>query len=398
MLQHRKIILGVSGSIAAYKAVLLLRLLKKGGATVRVVLTPAVSQFVGELTFSSLCDGKVFSGLWDAGWSEHVEWGTWADLMVVAPATAQTIGKFANGLCDNALTAVYLAARCPVMIAPAMDADMFLHPRVQANLDTLRHIGNRVLPTGTGFLASGLEGPGRLLEPEEIYAHIAAQFSEKNLAGKKIMITAGPTREAIDPVRYISNSSSGKMGYALAEEAHRLGAEVTLISGPTSLAPVPGVQMMRVSSSEEMLRAVLSVADAQDVLIMSAAVSDYTPQTVADQKIKKKSDEFSLHLKKTTDILRTLGQQKRASQLLVGFALETENEIENALAKLRSKNLDLIVLNSLADPGAGFSVDTNKITLIDKNEQVTRFPVKSKREVAADILARVGGMIEGMKE
>ena len=398
MLQHRKIILGVSGSIAAYKAVLLLRLLKKGGATVRVVLTPAVSQFVGELTFSSLCDGKVFSGLWDAGWSEHVEWGTWADLMVVAPATAQTIGKFANGLCDNALTAVYLAARCPVMIAPAMDADMFLHPRVQANLDTLRHIGNRVLPTGTGFLASGLEGPGRLLEPEEIYAHIAAQFSEKTLAGKKTMITAGPTREAIDPVPYIPNSPSGKMGYALAEEAHRLGAEVTLISGPTSLAPVPGVQMMRVSSSEEMLRAVLSVADAQDVLIMSAAVSDYTPQTVADQKIKKKSDEFSLHLKKTTDILRTLGQQKRASQLLVGFALETENEIENALAKLRSKNLDLIVLNSLADPGAGFSVDTNKITLIDKNEQVTRFPVKSKREVAADILARVGGMIEGMKE
>lgn len=389
MLQHRKIILGVSGSIAAYKAVFLLRLLKKAGATVRVVLTPAVSEFVGELTFSSLADGKVFSGLWGAGWSEHVEWGTWADLMIVAPATANTLGKMANGLCDNALTAVYLSARCPVMIAPAMDADMFLHPRVQANLEALKGLGNQILLTGTGFLASGLEGPGRLLEPEEILAHVIARFSDRPLAGKKVLITAGPTREPIDPVRYISNYSSGKMGYALAEEAQRLGATVTLVSGPTSLPAVPGVKLLRVSSTAEMMQAVMSVADEQEILILSAAVSDYTPATVADQKIKKKTDEFSLELKKTPDILRTLGEQKRSGQLLVGFALETENELENALKKLRSKNLDLIVLNSLADPGAGFSVDTNKITLIDKNEEIERFPVKPKREVAADILARV---------
>lgn len=390
MLTNRKIILGVTGSIAAYKAVYLLRLLKKAGATVRVVLTPSVSHFVGELTFSSLADGKVFSGLWEEGWSEHVEWGTWADLMIVAPATAQTIGKMANGFCDNALTAVYLAARCPVMVAPAMDADMFIHPRVQANIATLNSIGNMVLPTGEGFLASGLHGPGRLLEPEEMLERVVTHFSSGPLTGKKVMITAGPTREAIDPVRYISNRSSGKMGYAIAAEAQRQGATVTLVTGPSALPPVPGVKMVNATSAQDMLEAVLAVAAEQDVLIMAAAVSDYTPNTVADQKIKKKSAEFSLELKKTTDILKTIGAQKGENQFLVGFALETENELENALKKLRAKNLDLIVLNSLADPGAGFSVDTNKITLIDKNEQVERYPLKSKQEVAVDILARIG--------
>lgn len=394
MLKNKKIILAVSGSIAAYKAVYLLRLLKKAGASVRVVTTPAVSEFVGELTFSSLSGEEVFSGLWDANWSEHVTLGTWADLMVIAPATANTMAKLAHGLCDNALTAVYLAARCPVVIAPAMDADMMIHPRTEANIQTLRKDGCKVLPTGTGFLASGLEGPGRLLEPEEIFQEIEAFFSTGPLKGRRLMVTAGPTREPIDPVRYISNHSSGKMGYAIAEAATELGAEVTLITGPTHIEKPDRVNVVQIESAGEMFEAVKNVASKQDILIMSAAVADYSPETVADQKIKKKGDEMSLKLRKTTDILKYLGSIKRNDQLLVGFALETNNELENAKNKLTGKNLDFVVLNSLQDKGAGFSHDTNKITLLDRWGGIEEFPLKSKQLVARDILSKVISLIE----
>ena len=394
MLRNKKIILAVSGSIAAYKAVYLLRLLKKAGASVRVVTTPAVTEFVGELTFSSLSGEEVFSGLWDANWSEHVTLGTWADLMVIAPATANTIGKLAHGLCDNALTAVYLAARCPVMIAPAMDADMMIHPRTNANISTLRKDGCKVLPTGTGFLASGLEGPGRLLEPEEIFQEIGKFFSNGPLKGKKLMVTAGPTREPIDPVRYISNHSSGKMGYAIARDARELGAEVTLITGPTYIEKPDGVHVLEVESAGEMFEAVKNVASKQDILIMSAAVADYSPENVADRKIKKKGDEMSLKLRKTTDILKYLGGIKKDDQLLVGFALETNNELENAKNKLTGKNLDFVVLNSLQDQGAGFSHDTNKITLLDRWGEMKEFPLKSKQMVARDILSKVISLLE----
>jgi phosphopantothenoylcysteine decarboxylase/phosphopantothenate--cysteine ligase len=389
MLKNKKIILGVCGSIAAYKAVFLLRLLKKAGAKVKIVTTPAVSHFVGKLTFSSLSGEEVFEGLWNENWSEHVELGTWADLMIVAPATANTMAKMAHGLCDNALTAVFLAARCPVMIAPAMDADMMVHPRTQKNLEILSEDGHIVLPTGEGFLASGLHGPGRLLEPEEIFEKVESFFSVGPLNGKKLMITAGPTREAIDPVRYISNHSSGKMGYALANEAAALGAEVTLVSGPTSLSPPEGVNFVPVISSEEMFHATREIAPQQDIMIMAAAVSDYTPSEVAEQKIKKKTDNMSIALKKTTDILKYVGQHKSPEQLLVGFALETEHEKDNAKKKLLGKNLDFIVLNSLRDKGAGFSHDTNKITIMDRNGETKEFPLKSKHLVAKDILDKV---------
>lgn len=389
-MRGKKVILGISGSIAAYKAVILLRALKKAGADVRVVATDSLEHFVGELTLSSLSGHKVFRDLWAENWSEHVTLGTWADLMVVAPATANTLAKLANGLCDNALTAVYLAARCPVMLAPAMDADMYIHPRTQANLARLSADGCTVLPVGNGFLASGLEGPGRMMEPEEIFTRITDFFTENRpLAGKKLLLTAGPTREALDPVRYLTNHSSGKMGYALAQEAVRMGAEVTLVSGPVHL-PVPeGVTLVKVASAQDMYEAVMAHADTQDILIMAAAVADYTPVEVADRKIKKKESEFVLTLKKTTDILASLGKIKSPRQLLVGFALETDNELENARKKLQAKNADLIVLNSLQNSGAGFSHDTNQITLVGPAEEVKHFPLKSKQEAAKDILEAI---------
>ncbi|RMG59589.1 MAG: bifunctional phosphopantothenoylcysteine decarboxylase/phosphopantothenate--cysteine ligase CoaBC [Bacteroidetes bacterium] len=393
MLQDRKIILAVSGSIAAYKAVYLLRGLKKAGATVRVVCTPDTARFVGPLTFSSLADGGVFDDLWGANWSEHVALGTWADLMLVAPATANTLAKMAHGQCDNALLAVFLAARCPVMIAPAMDADMYLHPRTQANLQALAADGHRVLPVSQGFLASGLEGPGRLLEPEVILAEVVAHFASPALAGKRVLITAGPTREAIDPVRYLSNHSTGKMGYALAAEAARRGAAVTLVSGPTSLPDPAGVETLRVQSTQDMYEAVMARAAGQDIVIMSAAVADYTPVTVAEQKLKKQGDNLTIVLRRTPDILHTLGQHKPPGQILVGFALETDQEEAHAREKLRKKNLDLIVLNSLRDPGAGFAHDTNKITLIDRTGDLQAFPLKSKKQVAGDILDRIVSLL-----
>lgn len=389
MLSGKTIILGISGSIAAYKSVLLLRLLKKAGAHVKVVTTEAVGQFVGELTLSSLSGESVFSGLWEEGWSEHVELGTTADLMIVAPATANTLAKFAHGICDNALTAVYLAARCPVMVAPAMDADMYIHPRTAANLQQLEQDGVEVLPVGQGFLASGLEGPGRMLEPEEIYDRICRQFSKGPLSGKKVLITAGPTREVIDPVRFITNHSSGKMGYALAKAAQQMGAEVTLVSGPVHLAPPAGVTVESVSSAADMFAAVNSRSSEQDIIIKAAAVADYTPTDPAGQKVKKKDGDLSIPLKRTTDILKTLGQQKPVHQILVGFALETNDALANARGKLERKNLDLIVLNTLEDSGAGFGHDTNVVTLIDRLGNEERLPLLTKEEVAEKIFQHI---------
>ncbi|MEM7655409.1 MAG: bifunctional phosphopantothenoylcysteine decarboxylase/phosphopantothenate--cysteine ligase CoaBC, partial [Bacteroidota bacterium] len=366
-----------------------LRLLKKSGAEVRVVCTESVSEFVGELTFSSLSGHPVFQGLWSANWSEHVALGNWADLMIVAPATAHTLAKLSHGLCDNALTAVYLAARCPVMVAPAMDVDMYLHPRTQANLETLKGDGVMVLPTGTGYLASGLSGPGRLLEPEEIMAHIQASLGPKLLEGKRLLLTAGPTRESLDPVRFITNHSSGKMGYAIAQAAQQLGAKVTLVSGPVALGVPAGVELVKVESAQDMYEAVHQQVAEQDIIIMSAAVADYTPKEVASQKLKKGAGPMVLELQRTKDILKSVGEIKQPHQILVGFALETENEVENATKKLHKKNLDVIVLNSLRDAGAGFGHDTNKITLLDRAGGIEALPLKSKGEAAKDILQKI---------
>lgn len=385
MLNGKTIILGVTGSIAAYKAVVLLRLFKKAGANVKVVTTNSVDHFVGELTWSSLSGQPVFNGLWEEGWSEHVELGTTADLMVVAPATANTLAKFAHGLCDNALTAVYLAARCPVIVAPAMDADMYIHPRTAANLAQLEADDVQVLPVGQGFLASGLEGPGRMMEPEEIFEAVTRHFTTGPLTGKKVLITAGPTREDIDPVRYITNHSSGKMGYALAETARDLGADVTLVTGPVRFPPPSGMKVVPVGSAEEMFEAVTADSAQQDIIIKAAAVADYTPANPADQKVKKKEGELAIELKRTKDILKFLGTHKPAQQILVGFALETNNALEHARNKLNRKQLDLIVLNTLEDQGAGFGHDTNVVTLIDKLGGENKLPRQSKQDVAKAI-------------
>lgn len=385
MLKGKTIILGVTGSIAAYKAVVLLRLFKKAGANVKVVTTASVDHFVGELTWSSLSGQPVFSGLWEEGWSEHVELGTTADLMVVAPATANTLAKFSHGLCDNALTAVYLAARCPVIVAPAMDADMYIHPRTTANISQLETDGVTVLPVGQGFLASGLEGPGRMMEPEEIFETVNRYFTNGPLTGKKVLVTAGPTRESIDPVRYITNHSSGKMGYALAETARDLGAEVTLVSGPVRLEAPRGIQVIQVGSAGEMFDAVTAESDQQDIIIKAAAVADYTPANPADQKVKKKEGDLAIELMRTKDILKFLGENKPQQQILVGFALETNNALEHARNKLLRKHLDIIVLNTLEDQGAGFGHDTNVVTIIDRMGGENRLPRQSKKKVALAI-------------
>ncbi|MDW3645888.1 MAG: bifunctional phosphopantothenoylcysteine decarboxylase/phosphopantothenate--cysteine ligase CoaBC [Bacteroidia bacterium] len=389
MLSGKKIVLGITGSIAAYKSVLLLRILIKAGAEVKVVCTPSVNAFLGELTLSSLSGKSVFSGIWEENWSEHVELGLWADLMIVAPATANTLAKFAHGLCDNALTAVYLAARCPVMLAPAMDVDMYKHGRTQKNLKELEADGCIVLETGEGFLASGLEGVGRMLEPEEIYEIIESHFRGTELAGKKFLISAGPTQEALDPVRFISNHSSGKMGYALAKAAWYMGADVSLVSGPTQLSPPKGVKFKSVISAQDMFEAVTEEATGQDCIIMAAAVADYTPMTTAEQKIKKSGDDMQIPMKRTKDILKSLGEKKPEGQILVGFAMETENELDNAQKKLFKKKMDFVVLNSLRDKGAGFKHDTNKVTIMDQAGNVEALPLKSKAELAGDILQKV---------
>lgn len=389
MLKNKNIILGVCGSIAAYKSAILVRLLVKAGANVKVILTADAANFITPLTLATLSKNPVYTQYFEADtgvWSNHVELGLWADFMIVAPASANTLAKMATGLCDNLLTAVYLSAKCPVFVAPAMDLDMWKHESTRHNISALLSYGNQVIKPGSGELASGLYGEGRMAEPEEIASFLTGVVqSTLPLLGKKIMITAGPTYEAIDPVRFIGNHSSGKMGFALADHFAAMGAEVTLITGPTAERSNYSLKRIDVVSAAEMLEACKANFPASEITVMSAAVADYTPVNAAEQKIKKNASEFSLELKKTQDILATLGQLKTASQILVGFALETENEEEYAKAKLVKKNLDLIVLNSLNDKGAGFKNDTNKITIFNKSFEKTVFEMKSKTEVAEDI-------------
>lgn len=392
MLKGKKIILGICGSIAAYKAAALTRLLVKAGAEVQVIMTPDATAFITPLTLSTLSNKPVLSQYFDkqtGEWSRHVHLGLWADLMLIAPASANTLAKLANGICDNLLCAVYLSAKCPVYLAPAMDLDMWAHPATQGNIKRLQHFGNKIIHPGEGELASGLVGEGRLAEPEEIIDYLSTTMSSppegRPLTGKKALVSAGPTYEAIDPVRFIGNHSSGKMGYAIAHRLHDLGAAVTLVSGPTYLNASEQIHRINVTSAKEMLDACTKAFIDADITIMSAAVADYTPEQVATQKIKKKDDHFSIALTKTTDILATLGAAKQPHQLLAGFALETDNELANAQTKLEKKNLDFIVLNSMQDKGAGFAGDDNKITIIDRNKKQVTFPLKSKQAVAEDI-------------
>jgi phosphopantothenoylcysteine decarboxylase/phosphopantothenate--cysteine ligase len=390
-LADKKIIVGVSGSIAAYKSALLVRLLVKAGAEVQVIMTEAARDFITPLTLATLSKRPALSSYIkdDQGtWNNHVELGLWADAFVVAPATAHTLAKCANGLCDDLLTAVYLSARCPVFFAPAMDLDMYHHASTRHNLQRLVSYGNRVIEAGFGELASGLVGDGRLAEPEKILEVLEKYFFRREVAvGKRVLITAGPTREAIDPVRYVSNHSTGKMGYALAQAFAYAGAQVTLVSGPTSL-PVPdeSIQVIPVESAREMYEAAKEYFPWTELAILTAAVADYRPAHPAVQKIKKKGETLDLELLRTVDIAASLGEQKRDGQLLVGFALETDNELANAMEKLQRKNMDYIVLNSLNDAGAGFAHDTNKITVIDKEERIRYFELKSKQKAARDIM------------
>ncbi len=390
-LEGKKIIVGVSASIAAYKAALLVRILVKAKAEVQVVMTAASKEFITPLTLATLSKRPVLSEFVknNAGeWNNHVELGLWADAIIVAPASANTLAKCANGLCPDLLSAVYLSARCPVFFAPAMDLDMYQHPSVLANIEKLTQFGNFIIPAEEGELASGLNGQGRMAEPEHIGQFLHCHFSKiPALAHRKILITAGPSQEALDPVRFISNHSSGKMGFAIADAFADAGAEVRIVSGPVHVKPTnTAVQISKVRSAQEMFKATQSHFEWADVVIYAAAVADYTPINVADKKIKKKESVFNLELTKTVDIAATLGQQKRSGQILVGFALETDNEVMNAESKLERKNFDMIVLNSLQDKGAGFQHDTNKITIIEKGGVKHDFELKSKTEVAQDIL------------
>ncbi len=388
MLQNKKILLGISGSIAAYKAAVLVRLLIKAGATVKVVMTPAAKEFVSPLTLSTLSKNPVLSDLSNNdSWSNHVMLGSWADVMLIAPLSCNSLAKMAHGICDNLLTAVYLSATCPVIVAPAMDEDMWHHPATQNNLQIIQQFGNHIIPVENGDLASGLTGDGRMAELETIISKLEDYFLySKELAGKRVLVTAGPTYEALDPVRFIGNHSSGKMGIAIAAEFQKRGAIVTLVLGPSALAVPGGMNVVHVQSAEEMFNACTAVFDKMDIAVMSAAVADYTPVTVAEEKVKKSSDFFSVELKRTKDILKYLGTVKKEGQILVGFALETHDEIKNALKKLVDKNADLIILNSLNDNGAGFGTNTNKITIFDKNGGEHQFETKLKTAVAADIV------------
>lgn len=388
-LAGKNIVIAVCGSIAAYKIASLIRLLVKAEAKVNVVMSKEATAFITPLTLSTLSKTPVLIDYYQPNtgeWNNHVEIALNADYILVAPATANTISKMANGLCDNLLTAVYLSAKCPVLFAPAMDLDMWKHPSTQSNIKKLSSYGNILIHPGNGELASGLIGEGRMAEPEEIMDFLV-KFSERGLAlsGKKALVSAGPTYEAIDPVRFIGNHSSGKMGYAIAAQLKELGADVTLISGPCALKNPEGVLKISVTSAAEMLVACEEHFQAADIVVMSAAVADYTPINVATQKIKKKENEFAIELKKTVDILATLGAKKSEQQLLIGFALETNNELENAKDKLIRKNLDFVVLNSMQDKGAGFATDTNKVTIIERSGNIHEFSLKSKEEVAEDI-------------
>ncbi len=391
MLKGKKIVLGITGSIAAYKSCLLIRMLIKQGAEVQVVITPAGKEFITPITLSALTSKPVVSEFFsqrDGTWHSHVTLGLWADLMVIAPASANTIAKMAHGVADNMLLTTYLSMKAPVMVAPAMDLDMYAHPATQANLQALRSYGNIIIEPTTGFLASHLEGKGRMEEPENIVKCIEDFFRrQETLSGKTILVTAGPTYEKIDPVRFIGNYSSGKMGMAIVDECLRRGAKVKLVLGPVSI-PVskhPNLEVVNVESAAQMYDAAVSSYPSADAAILSAAVADFTPTSTADHKIKRKGDELSIVLKPTMDIAAELGKMKTSDQVLVGFALETNDENANAQAKLKKKNFDFIVLNSLNDKGAGFRVDTNKITIIKANDS-KEYPLKSKTEVASDII------------
>ena len=385
--------MGITGSIAAYKAAVLTRGLIKKGAEVQIVITPAGKEFITPVTLSALTSKPVISEFFaqrDGTWHSHVDLGLWADVMLIAPATASTIGKMAHGIADNMLITTYLSMKAPVFIAPAMDLDMFAHPATQHNLDILRSYGNHIIEPASGELASHLVGKGRMEEPERIIEELEAFLErQQQLNGKKILITAGPTYEKIDPVRFIGNYSSGKMGYALAEVCAERGAEVTLVSGPVNLKVThPNIHRIDVESAEQMYEAAVSAYADADAGILCAAVADFTPETVAGQKIKREKNDLVLRLKPTHDIAAALGKQKQAHQKLVGFALETTDEVAHAQDKLNRKNFDFIVLNSLNDKGAGFRCDTNKITIIDR-QATTPYPLKEKKEVACDIIDRL---------
>ncbi len=405
MLKGKKIILGITGSIAAYKAAILVRLLVKEGAEVRILMTTLAKEFITPLTLATLSNNPVFTDFFDpenGNWNSHVDLGIWADAFVVAPATANTMAKMAHGVADNLLLTTYLSARCPVFIAPAMDMDMYKHPSTLENISILKKRGATVIKASTGELASGLHGEGRMEEPENIVGVLSVFFSKesfdpdlkKKLKGKRILLTAGPTYEAIDPVRFIGNHSSGKMGYALTEALADLGALITLVSGPTSQIIVnKNVTVIKVSSAKEMYERCLKEFPKVDGAILSAAVADYRPKNYNPQKIKSSKKEFILELETTPDIAMELGKMKQKDQFLIGFALETENEKENAQQKLRNKNFDLIVLNSLNDKGAGFGYDTNRISILDKNNKLSNFELKSKKLVALDIIRELAGIL-----
>lgn len=389
MLTGKKIVIGITGSIAAYKIPLLVRQLIKAGAEVKVVMTPSSADFVSKLTLSTLSKNPVLVDLFtEETWANHVELGRWADVMVIAPLSCNTLSKMASGQCDNLLLAVYLSATCPVIVAPAMDEDMWHHASTKKNLKTIQEQGCKLINVGYGELASGLIGDGRMAEPEEIATEIENLFRTANqLKNKKALVAAGPTYEQIDPVRFIGNHSSGKMGYALAEELANRGAEVTLVSGPVSIETKnKNIKLVKVQTAEEMYNACSNGARNYDVAVMAAAVADYTPVETANEKIKKTSKEITVSLKETKDILASLGKEKSAKQILVGFALETTNEQANAQKKLRDKNADVIILNSLKDEGAGFGHDTNKVTLFFKNGEEKKLQLKSKTELAKDIV------------
>lgn len=400
MLRGKNILLGVTGGIAAYKTAFLVRLLIRAGARVQVVLTRSAMDFVTPLTLATLSKNPAHTDFikeedGSLDWNNHVELALWADLMLIAPLTANTMSKMAGGQCDNLLLAVYLSAKCPVFLAPAMDLDMYRHPATKTSLSRLQSFGNHIIPPNSGELASGLHGEGRMAEPEEIVAFLNSHLAKNQpLAGKKVLITAGPTHEAIDPVRYLGNRSSGRMGFALAEAAAKLGAGVTLVSGPTDLVlECENVLLIRVVSAREMYEAAMEAFTGTDIAICAAAVADFRPKETAPQKIKKKEEGLRLDLVPNPDILRAMGERK-TTQYLVGFALETENELPNAQEKLRKKNLDAIVLNSLNDPGAGFGAETNKITFLDKNSGIRPFELKTKAEVALDILHEIIARIQ----
>ena len=398
MLQGKKIIIGVTGSIAAYKSAQLIRLLVKEGAEVKVIMTALAKEFITPLTLATLAKSPVLVDFFDptnGNWNSHVDLGLWADAYLIAPATANTIGKMAAGIADNLLLTTYLSAKCPVVIAPAMDLDMFAHPAMQRNLETLKSIGNLIVEPSFGELASGLEGKGRMEEPENIVRYLDDYFTEKPLNGKKILITAGPTYEKIDPVRFVGNYSTGKMGFALAEVCAKQGADVCLIAGPVQLKTIhPNIEKVDVESAKQMYDEVMNRFYGMDGAILCAAVADFTPVEEAQLKLKRETENLILELKPTHDIASSVGEMKTGSQFLVGFALETNNEVANAIGKMEKKNFDFIVLNSLQDEQAGFGYDTNKISILHRSGARTEFALKSKHDVAQDIIEEIIQLIE----